>query len=146
LHRYHKAFSEDQVLVLAYEELRADNVGTLGKILDFLGLGKLDPPAAVEANPSVSMRSQMLDETMHRFQVGRGPASKAAKQLTKAVIPTGPRRRLMETVKGRIVYGSPPKPDQRLMEELKVHLKPEVERFSEYTGRDLVELWGYSDV
>jgi hypothetical protein len=44
------------------------------------------------------------------------------------------------------VYSPPPPPDDDLMAELRVWLRPGVERFSEYLDRDLVRLWGYDHV
>jgi hypothetical protein len=36
--------------------------------------------------------------------------------------------------------------DERLMHELRVRFKPEVQALSDYLGRDLVSLWRYEDL
>jgi hypothetical protein len=46
----------------------------------------------------------------------------------------------------KLVYAKPQPPDEALMAELRVRMKPEVVALSEYLGRDLVSLWGYDSV
>ncbi len=43
----------------------------------------------------------------------------------------------------RVLYGEPPRPDERLHARAAAALKPEVVALSEYLDRDLVSLWGY---
>ena len=43
----------------------------------------------------------------------------------------------------RLVYVRPRRADARLMNELRHRFKPEVEKLSEYLGRDFISLWGY---
>src|SRR6185312_1106844 len=57
LRRYHAAFPREQVLVLVYEEFRADNERTVGEVLRFLQLDDTAPVDVVEANPTVGVRS-----------------------------------------------------------------------------------------
>lgn len=145
LERYHDALPSDQVLVLIYEELKCDNAATVRAILQFLGVDDSAPVTPVHANPTVTLRSQALDEAVHRFSVGRDPFSRAVKMGAKSVMPKPLRRRLLHTVQDRIVHMPPPTPDEELMRELRAQVKPEVERFSSYLGRDLTVLWGYGD-
>ena len=68
------------------------------------------------------------------------------KGTVKAFVPRSTRRRLLHTVRSQVVFSAPPLPDEAFMTELRASLKPEIERFSDYLGRDLVPLWGYDHV
>ena len=146
LTRYHAVFSHEQVLVLIYEELRRDNTATMRRIFRFLEVDDSVAVVPVNANPTVALRSQALDDAMHRFSVGRGPYSRAVKTAVKTLVPRAARRHLLHTVQEQVVHMAAPPPDEELMRELRGWLKPEVECFGTYLGRDLVTLWGYGDV
>jgi hypothetical protein len=83
---------------------------------------------------------------MQGVSVPRGPFSRAVKAAVHAVLSQPMRRRVVESLKSRLVYSPPPPPNDDLMVELRAWLKPEVERLSEYLDRDLVRLWGYDGV
>jgi hypothetical protein len=147
LRRYHTLFGRENVLVLIYDDFRADNEATVRTVLRFLGVD--DDPVNVETakvNPTVGVRSQALHEVLHALVVGRGPVSRTLKRGIKALIPTEPRRRVLTALRRSVVYGEAPAPDEELMGELRVRFKGEVTALSEYLGRDLVALWGYDDV
>ncbi len=144
LARYHAVFSHAQVQVLIYEDLKRDNTAIVRKILRFLDVDDSVPVVPVNANPTVALRSQALDDAVHLFSVGRGPYSNAVKAGIKTLLPRPARRRLLQTVQEQVVHSAPPPLDERLMAELQIWLKPEVERLSAYTGRNLVSLWGYA--
>jgi len=146
LRRYHARFPPEQVLVLIYDDFRADNEATVRAVLRFLEVDDTRPFEVSTANPSVRMRSQQLDELVHAVSVGRGPASRAAKAAVKALTPSGLRRDALRVTQRRIVHGSPRAPDERLMLELRRRFKSEVIALSEYLDRDLVTLWGYQNV
>ena len=99
-----------------------------------------------DANPTVQMRSQQLDELVNAVSVGRGPLSRAAKATVKAITPSGVRAKALQQAQRRLVYGKPAPPDEELMGELRSRFKSEVEAVSEYLDRDLVTLWGYDSV
>lgn len=146
LSRYHAVLPSDQILTLIYDDYRGDNETTLRLVFEFLGVDVSVPFVPVEANPAVALRSQLLDDAVHRFSVGRGPVSKVLKTGIKAGVGQSARRRLLQFVQSRVVQAPVPPVDDDLMAELRVWLKPEVEHFSEYLGRDLVKLWRYDDV
>ncbi len=143
LRRYQTAFAAEQRLILIYDDFRADNEGTVRTVLRFLGVDDAVPVDTVESNTSVRARSQAVHELVHAVAVGGGPASRALKSGLKALTPQGPRRRLLRTVRSRIVYREPSAADEQLMAELRVRFKSEVEALSEYLDRDLIALWGY---
>ncbi|MGH9169500.1 MAG: sulfotransferase family protein [Acidimicrobiales bacterium] len=145
LSRYREVLPPGQILALVYDDYRGDNAGTLRRVLDFLGVDASVPLAATEANPTVAVRSQLLDETVHRVSVGRDPVSRVVKAGIKAAVPPSARRRLLGGVQSKVVHGEPRFVDRRLVAELQAWVRPEVERFSHYMDRDLIKLWHYDD-
>ncbi|HEV7162131.1 MAG TPA: sulfotransferase [Solirubrobacteraceae bacterium] len=146
LRRYHDVFAPEQILVLIYEEFRRDNKATVRKVRRFLGVDDSLPVDVTDANPTVQMRSQQLDELVNAVSVGRGPLSRAAKTAVKTILPGELRARALRATQRRVLYGKPAPPDEALMSELRSRFKGEVEALGEYLDRDLVTLWGYDSV
>jgi hypothetical protein len=144
--RYQAAFSPEQILVLIYDDFRADNEETVRRVLRFLQVEDAAAIEEVEANPTVGARWRAGHELMHAVTVGRGPLSRAVKATIKTLTPSGPRRGLLRAVRRKLIYGAPPAADEQLMSELRRRFKPEVVSLSEYLDRDLVSEWGYDDV
>ncbi len=143
LRRYHDMFPAEQVLVLIYDDFRADNEGTVRQVRRFLGVDDSQPVAVGDANRSVMMRSQQLDGLVNAVAVGHGPVSRSVKGAVKAVVPAGVRSRALRATQQRLVHGAPKPPDEELMRELRRRFAPEVVALSSYLGRDLVSEWGY---
>src|SRR5271169_5433640 len=139
LRRYHEQFAPEQVLVLIYEEFRADNEGTLRRVLRFLDVDENVELPAVEANPSYAVRSPRLNGALRSLE-GGAPAARALRRGLVALTPRRLRRGAMGMVRRRVLYGPPPEPDERVMAELRERHRPEVEAFGEYLGRDLLTL------
>ncbi len=134
------------MLVLIYEDFRADNPGTVREVLRFLDVPG-DPPIEIgHANPSVRMRSQRLDEVLTSVSMGSGQAAGTLKSAIKAVVPQDLRRRALRTAQRRLVHGEVGPPDEALMAELRRKYRPEVESLAEYLDRDVVRLWGYDSL
>jgi hypothetical protein len=146
LRRYHDLFGPEQVLVLIYDDFRRDNAATVGQVLRFLGVDDSHPIEALDANPTILIRSQQLDELVHAVSVGRGGYSRLAKGAFKVLTPRSLRRGVLRLAQRRVVHGKAPPPDEQLMAELRRRFKGEVVALSEYLDRDLVGLWGYEDV
>lgn len=146
LHRYRACFPPEQMLVLIYDDVRADGAGTVREVLRFLGLDATATIELPQANPTVRARSQQLHELVHALSVGRGPVSKAAKQAVKTIVPRGARRRALGAAQRHVVFAAPRPADEQLMRELRRRFKAEVVALSAYLDRDLVDLWGYGDV
>jgi Sulfotransferase family len=146
LRRYHAVFAPEQVLVLIYDDFRADNEATVRRVLGFVGADERVPIAPTEANTTVRVRSQRLEELVHSLAVGRGPVSRAVKASVKALAPRRLRRGALEAVQSRVVLAPPSPVDEQLMLRLRHRFKGEVEALSEYLGRDLVSLWGYDEL
>ena len=143
LRRYHEVFGREQVLVLIYDDFRADNLGTVRRVLRFLGLDADAEITATEANPTVRVRSQQLDDAVHALSIGAGPATRLLKAAIKALTPRRARHKALRTVQRRLLAGAPDPEDEQLMAELRCRYRAEVMALSDYLGRDLVQLWGY---
>jgi hypothetical protein len=143
LRRYHALLGGERVLVLLYDDFRAENAATVRRVLRFLGVDDGVELAEVEANPTVRVRSQRLDDLVHAVSVGRGPLGRLAKGSVKLLAPRRVRRGALRAVRKHVVTGSPGAADEGLMLELRRRFRGEVEAVSEYLGRDLVSLWGY---
>jgi hypothetical protein len=145
LRRYHAEFAPEQVLVLIYDDFRADNEATVRSVLRFLDVDDSLPVEVTRANPTVLMRSQQLDDLVHSISVGRGPLSAMVKTAIKALTPRRLRQDALHLTLRRVVHRAPPAPDEQLMLELRRRFKGEVSSLSEYLDRDLVKLWGYDN-
>jgi hypothetical protein len=144
LRRYRLHFPPEQILVLVYEDFRADNEGTVGRILRFLGVDDAVPLAGANVNATVrTMRSQRVDDALHSAALGTGPATRAGRSLVKALTPRRVRRGAAGLLRRRVVFRDPPPPDERLMREIRERYAGEVAAFGDYIGRDLTRLWGY---
>jgi len=146
LRRYYQLFPREQVLVLMYDDFRADNAGTVRAVLRFLEVDDSVALRPSEANPTVGVRSAGLHQALHALSVGHGPVSRAAKAVLKPLVPERLRRDALRSAKDRFVFVAPKPPDEQLMAELRRRFKPEVERLSDYLERDLVREWGYESV
>jgi len=142
LARYREVFAPEQLLVLVYEDFRADNRATLRRVLRFLEVDDEFEPAAVEANPSYSVRAPRLNDAL-RSLGGSGRVARASRATVGRMVPRRVRHGALGLIRRRVVYGPPPEPDEQVMAELRQRYRPEVEAFGEYLGRDLLTLWGY---
>jgi hypothetical protein len=143
LRRYRDVFPEEQMLVLIYDDYRAENEATVRRVLRFAGAEDRVPIAPTEANPTVRIRSQRFDELVRAVATGSGPLARVAQSTIKALAPRRLRRGALTEVQRRLILAPPPPVDEALMDELRRHYRPEVTALSEYLGRDLVALWGY---
>lgn len=141
LERFASRFPESQILVLIYDDFRADNAAVLARILDFLEIDASEELSSSRANPTVEVRSPRMDQLVHSVSVGRGPVSRIAKRGIVALTPRRLRRQGLGAVERRIVRQEPSPPDEELMAALRAQYRPEVEALSEYLDRDLVSLW-----
>ncbi len=148
LRRYEASFGREQMLILIYDDFRAENAATLQRVLRFLEVDSSWPlpVGGGNPNPTVRVRSSGLHELVHAVSVGHGPLSRAAKATIKALTPARLRREALHTVQRRVVFGDPEPPDERFMNELRRRFEGEVVALSEHLGRDLVTLWGYDSL
>lgn len=145
LRRYHAVFPREQVLVLIYEDYRADNQETVRRIMRFLDVDSSYPVRSVESNAATRVRSPRLLAASRAVSLGRRPAPRRAKAAIKLLTTRRLRRRAL-VVQRRVLRGGVPEPDERLMLELRRRFKGEVVTLSEYLNRDLVKFWGYDQL
>jgi hypothetical protein len=143
LRRYEAAVGRDQMLVLVYDDFRADNPATIRRVLQFLGVDDNAPLSRSQANPSVRVRSGAVDHLTNSLKMGRGRGWHAAQALVKLVTPTRLRRRALHFVEQDVLVAAPDTPDARTSALLREQLRPEVVALCEYLQRDLAALWGY---
>jgi hypothetical protein len=142
LRRYRELFGAERMLVLIYEDFRADNEATVRQVLRFLEIDDTLPVETIEANPSVGFRAPRLNEHVRSLYLGDGPAAVVLKSAVKALST----QRLRHTALGalrRRQAESPPAPDAELMAELRERFRGEVQALGEYLDRDLIGFWGY---
>jgi hypothetical protein len=145
LRRYHEVFPPEQVLVLIYDDFRADNEGTVRRVLRFLEVDDSDPIEVKEANPTVSVRSPRMYELVRSVYMGRGRSGRVVKAGIKTLTPRRLRHRAL-AAQVLMQWARPAAPDAQLMHELRARFKGEVVALSEYLNRDLVTLWGYDSI
>jgi hypothetical protein len=143
LQRFDDAFASEQLLVLIYDDFRRDNEETVRRVLRFLDVDDTQPIEAVDANPSVGVRSLRLDKAISRLYGEGGPMFGAAKRAVRAVTSERMRTRAMSTIRRRVAHRPPQPPDEAVMAGLRRRYSAEVAALSEYLDRDLVALWGY---
>jgi len=143
LRRYRAAFSEEQLLVLIYDDFKRENERTVRTVLRFLGVDDTLPLAPVRANPTRAVRSVRVRSAVRAVRLGSGPVSRAVRGAVLGLTSSRVRREVLHPMRRRVVYGSAPPPDERLMLELRQRFQGEVAALSEYLGRDLVTEWGY---
>jgi hypothetical protein len=144
LRRYHARFAPEQVLVLIYDDFRADNEATIRQVLRFLEVDEDARLEVVNANATTStVRSYQVKDLMHAVSTGRHPLARPVKATLKALTTRQLRHGAIGTIQRNVVVAEPPAVDEALMTELRRRFKPEVHALSEYLDRDLVSLWGY---
>jgi Sulfotransferase family len=148
LRRFEAAFGRERMLVLIYEDFRADNAAVVREVLRFIGVDESVALQGVETYRLRGVRSLLLLRTALALSIARkraatgGPALRAA----GALIPAPGRSKTFGRLWERAVYAPPPAPDEALMLELRRRFKPEVVALGEYLARDLVALWGYDRI
>lgn len=140
-------FPRERVLVLAYEDYRRDNEGTVREVLRFLGLDDEVPVQQVDTNPLRDVRWQRLHRlTADMQEARRNPAGvHPAVRAVDALVPSALRERFGDQWRN-IIYRPRKPPSPEFVRELRVRFKPQVEAVSEYLGRDFVTLWGYDRI
>jgi hypothetical protein len=146
LRRYEAVFSQEQILVLIYDDFKRDNEDTVRRVLRFLGVEETPPVASRHVNPTVSVRAQRVHRLVHAVASGRGPLARAVQATAKTAAPLGLSRASAVAIRNRLFFVAPSAPDERMMLELRRRFKKEVVALSEHIDRDLVSEWGYDRI
>ncbi len=145
LRRYEAAFGREQMLLLIYDDFRADNEACVRAVLRFIGVDDAVAIEPREVNPTVDVRSQRLNDLLHAVSAGRGPVSGTVKRTLKALTSRDLRRGTLGAVRRHMVHVAPRPVEEALIAELRARYRDEVRRLSEYLDRDLLGLWGYDE-
>ncbi len=143
LERYHAVFSPEQILVLIYDDFRADNEGTVRRIRRFLEVDDTQPIEVLDANPTIGLRSVRLDAFRRAVHSGQVPVLSQLRSVLKVLTTRRMREAALYPLQRRLIYSKPPPPDEQFMLELRRRFKGEAVALGEYLDRDLVKLWGY---
>ncbi len=146
LARYRAVFPADQMLVLIYDDFRADNQATVRRVMRFLEIDDSHPIEVIEANRTVGVRSVRLDGLRRSLRAGRGPGFRALRDLGKAFTTQRAREQLYYPLLRRTVYAKAPPADPGFILELRRRFKSEVVALGGYLERDLVKQWGYDTI
>jgi hypothetical protein len=142
LQRFEAAFPREQLLVLIYDDFRADNAETVRRVLRFLDVDDSVPVPSLEANPTVAVRSVRLDGAIRSLYAGRDPLTRSVRAVVRAASTERGRARL-RGLRRRVSYTVPAEPDRAVMDDLRRRYRDQVVALGEHLDRDLVSLWGY---
>jgi Sulfotransferase domain len=148
LRRFEEQFPRERMLVLVYEDFRADNEATLARVLRFLELQEQAPLEPLRTEPLREVRSPALHRLAGAARRARrnpssaGPLARAAAALAPAAL----RSERLRTGWRRAAYATAGPADERVMLELRARFKPEVAALGEHLGRDLLGEWGYDGI
>ena len=144
LRRYHEVFPPEQILVLIYEDFRADNLSTVRQVLRFLDIEDSSPVQVLEANPAAGVRAPRVNAFVRSLYLGSGAPARALKYTIKALTSQHLRHRSLAALR-RAQSEEPPAADAELMSELRLRFTHEVASLSDYLGRDLLGFWKYDN-
>jgi hypothetical protein len=146
LRRFDAVFTPEQMLVLIYDDFRADNEGMVRRVLRFLDVDDTHTIEVKDANRTVRLRSPQLDDAVKTVSAARGPMMRAVSAPVKTLTSRRVRHGALRIARRQLVYGEPHPPDDRATLELRRRFKGEVVALGEYLDRDLVSLWGYDSL
>lgn len=137
LERWRGHFDDSQFLVLLYDDVSADPVGTVRRVFRFLGVDdQVQPPSATKrVNAPVTYRWPALARASGRLSVAveRSLGGRALKGLVSTGVPAVVRRLNSSPVDGTDGEA----PDESVLGQLRNSFADEVERLEKLIGRDL---------
>ena len=142
LRRYEQAFGRERMLVLVYDDFRAENEATVRRVLRFLDVDDTRAIELIEANPTVGFRAPRFSGLVRSVYLGRGRGTRGAKRAIKALTPRRLRHEAI-AIERRAQLGVPLAVDEQLMGELRARFAPEVAALGDYLDRDMLGVWGY---
>ena len=131
--RYIDTFGRDKVLILAFEDLRANALSLVQKTYDFLGV---DPTFEADVLGVQNKTFVPRHPWLRSFSRSTGPVKKALKSLLPANASAYLGRRVKDY--NRI---SPPKIDESTRLRLDDVFRDDAQKLSELTGKDFYGLW-----
>ncbi|MEM1140176.1 MAG: sulfotransferase [Pseudomonadota bacterium] len=134
--RYLDCFDRSQLLILIYDDLKADQDGTLAKLLDFLGLDAETGVEVERVNPNRQARSQWLNRLVKHQD---SPIYQTAKKLVPL---KGLRRAIrssMHSINDKVNLQEVARPplSAAMTARLQDHFRADIEALSVLLDRDL---------
>jgi Sulfotransferase domain len=126
--RYFDLFGRDQVRVIIYDDFRADTVGAVRSVYDFLDLDTTFTPSARVVNPARTGRSMWLQRRLYDPRVGA---------LLGRLPPSAFHVVWRGLMRLNIRYRARPPLDRSIDVNLTQRLEPAVRRLEMLLGRDL---------
>lgn len=136
LERFIEEFGRDRVHVTVYDEFAADTDAVLRGVLRFLGI---DEGVSMRADVQVPHRVARW-EALNRRMASPGLIGRA-KGVTPAALHPVARRLASSIFRRNRRRATRPPMTPALRAQLRDEFRPEVERLSELTGRDLTSIW-----
>ena len=129
--RYLDSFTQDNVHIILFDDLKHDTADVYRRTLQFLGVDDRFQPDLKVLNSNKQPRSRLLRSLLLN-------PPKVVQKTAKVLFPGKLHRRVFERLKRLNTNFVPRSPmDPTLRQDLMVEFRPEVERLSELIGRDL---------
>jgi hypothetical protein len=136
--RFAARFPRNQILALLYDDFRRDNIGTVRRVLRFLGVDVAFTPRLAEHNSGgAALRSRSAAAWLHRATHAQGMLGAVRRRLPRRL-----RRRAVELAYRNVAFRAPRPLDPRFVEEIRARARPQVTALGERLGRDLDDEWG----
>jgi len=145
LQRYRDHFPAENIHVIVYDDLRADNERAVRGMLSFLGVDETFDFTARRTGPVHVARSRRVNRiagTLRRAR-RRPERHSPAARMAGAVVPVGLLKGPVRTAWHRVAFVRPEPPDEQLAAELRERFRGEVQALGTMLDRDLLTLWGY---
>jgi hypothetical protein len=146
LQRFHARLAPEQVLVLIYDDFRADNDATVRRVLRFLDVDEQSPIQAIDTNVTTRTQRSHRARNLLISLRSHNPVARSVRKTIRRLTTQRVRRGALDAFQRHLVSAAAPPPDEAVMSELRERFKPEVVALSEYLDRDLVGQWGYDQL
>lgn len=145
LARYREHFPLENIHLIVYDDLLADNEGAVRGLLAFLGVDEKVEFSVRRTNPVKAARSPRMHRIVGELRrARRRPESVSpAARMASAVLPERVFEGAMRSAWRRLAYAPSAPADAALAAELRERFRGEVEGFGRLIDRDLLTLWGY---
>ena len=137
--RFAALFPDQQIQAFTYDEFRADNLGTVQRVFDFLGVDPTFEPELRNHNVGgMALKSRRAYSALNRATQGRGLIG-----AVRAAIPRPLRRRLIRVAYDQIAFERAGPVNPELVDEIRERARPHLVALGERMERDLLLEWNY---
>ena len=141
--RYAALFPTDQILALTYDDFRRDNLGTVRRVFEFMGVDASFKPALDEHNTGgVTVRSKHAQTWLRRLTHGEGRLA-PVRALVKTLVPRTLRQRATKAAYDTLAFAPVEGMAPELAAQIRGAARPHVDALGERLGRDLLAEWNY---